>query len=169
VVAASLGAAPAGASEAQAAAAKFRQPTCAKEKKQVRKTSGKKKRAATVKYEQCVANRTVHRQVADSHLAGERTDGVKIDEIYCANGKWQRDAGRGGAVGTGGWRVIDARISRDGSGFTATVEAWIPGGRHVQAVVKEGDRWKVGYESNGEARNAGDVQRIDASGVCATL
>jgi hypothetical protein len=98
-----------------------------------------------------------------------RTDGVKVDTIYCANGKWQDDAGTGGAVRTGGWRVIEAKVSGGGSRFTATVEAYIPGGRHVQAVVKDGERWKVGYEWNGEARNAGDVERTDAAAVCATL
>lgn len=158
-----------GAGAADAAAAKFRQSTCAKQKAKIRKASGKRKRVALARYEQCRANLAVYRQVADSHLAGTRTDGVEIDTIYCANGQWQDDVGRGGAVGTQGWRVVDARMARDGRGFTATVEAKIPGGRHVQAVVKDGDRWQVGYEWNGEARNAGDVERSDASSACATL
>jgi len=169
VAVAGLAAAEAGGPDAAAAAAKFRQPTCAKEKAKVRKTTGKKRRAATAKHKQCMANLAVYHEVADSHLVGSRTDGVTIDTIYCANGKWQDDVARGGDVVTEGWRVIDARRSRDGSGFAATVEAWIPGGRHVQAIVKDGDRWKVGYEWNGEARNAGDVEKTDASSTCRTL
>ncbi|MEZ5124430.1 MAG: hypothetical protein R2736_23165 [Solirubrobacterales bacterium] len=169
VAVAGLAAAEAGGPDVAAAAAKFRQPTCAKEKAKVRKTTGQKRRAATAKHKQCMANLAVYQEVADSHLVGSRTDGVTIDTIYCANGKWQDDVGRGGAVGTQGWRVVDARMARDGRGFTATVEAKIPGGRHVQAVVKDGDRWQVGYEWNGEAHNAGDVERSDASSACATL
>lgn len=152
-----------------AAALKYKQPACGKFQKQVNKSTGAKKRAAKAKLKQCKADATVYRQVRDSHFVGERADGVEIDTLYCASGKWQDDVARGGDVGTSGWRIVDAKVSKDGRNFTAVVEAWIPGGKHVQGIIRNGDSWQVGYEFSGKINSPGPVEKRDARAACAAL
>jgi hypothetical protein len=162
-----LAAAVSVATDPAAAALKFKQPTCGKFQKQVKKSIGAKKRAAKAQLKQCKADAAVYRQVRDSHFVGERTDGVEIDTIYCANGKWQDDVAAGGDVGTSGWRIIDAKINKAGTKFTGTIEAWIPGGRHVQGVIRDGASWKIGWEFSGKINAAGPVEKRDARAACA--
>lgn len=151
------------------AAAKFKQPACGKYKKQVRKSSGAKKRAAKRNLKQCKADRLVYRQVRNFRFTGVRADGVDVDILYCANGKWQDDVADGGVVGTRGWRVVDAKVRRKGAGFSAVVEAWVPGGTRVQGLIRNGDGWQVGYESGGEVQSPGDAERTSARAACAAL
>jgi hypothetical protein len=151
------------------AATKYSQPGCAKLKAKIGKTTGKRKRAAKAAHKQCAANMTVYKQVRNSHFVGYRADDVKVDTIYCGTGKWQDDATTGGRVGDQGWRIVDAKVSKDGKRLTATVEAWIPGGRHVQALARNGDQWQVGWEWNGEGKDLGDVEKRDARAACAGL
>jgi hypothetical protein len=152
-----------------AAALKFKQPACGKFKKQVKKSTGAKKRAAKARLKQCKADAAVYKQVRNSHFYGYRADDVKIDNIYCANGKWQDDVETGGKVGTSGWRIVDAKVSKDRRRFTAVVEAWIPGGKHVQGIIRDGDAWQVGYEFGDKIYSPGTVEKRDARAACAAL
>ena len=151
------------------AALKYKQPACGKFQKQVNNSTGAKKRGAKAKLKQCQADATVYKQVRNSHFVGERSDGVEIDTLYCANGKWQDDVASGGKVGTSGWRIVDAKVSKDGRNFTAVVEAWIPGGKHVQGLIRNGDAWQVGYEFSGKINSPGPVEKRDAAATCAAL
>ena len=151
------------------AAPKYKQPTCGAFQKKVNKTSGAKKRAAKRSLKQCQANATVYKQVRDSRFVGTRSDGVEIDTQYCANGKWQDDVADGGKVGTQGWRIVDAKVRKGGGAFTAVIEAWIPGGRHVQGVIRDGASWQIGYEFGGEVKSPGEVEKTDAKAACAAL
>jgi hypothetical protein len=157
------------AADAQTSALKFKQPTCGKFKKQVKKTSGDKKRAAKYRLKQCKADMLVYKQVRNQRFVGIRADGIDVDIQYCANGKWQDDVADGGRVGTSGWRVVDAKVKRGGKRFSAVVEAWIPGGIRVQGVIRNGDHWQVGYEFGGEVKSPGDAERTDARAACAAL
>jgi len=151
------------------AALKYKQPTCGKFQKQVNNTTGVKKRAAKRKLKQCKANRQVYTQVRDSHFYGYRADDVKIDTIYCGNGKWQDDVDEDGEVHTQGWRIVDAKVRNGGRNLTATVEAWIPGGKHVQGLIRDGDQWQVGYEFGGRIFSPGDVEKRNVKATCASL
>jgi hypothetical protein len=152
-----------------AAKLKYKQPTCGKFQKQVNKTTGAKKRAAKRNLKQCKANMQVYKQVRDSRFVGTRADGVDVDTMYCGNGKWQDDVADGGRVGVNGWRIIDAKVSKGGTRFTAAVEAWIPGGRHVQGLIRNGDQWQIGYEFGGEVKSPGDMEKTNARAACAAL
>jgi hypothetical protein len=151
------------------AALKYKQPTCGKFQKQVNNSTGAKKRTAKAKLGQCQADAAVYKQVRNSHFVGYRADDVKIDTIYCGNGKWQDDVELGGDVGTSGWRIVDAKTSKDGRNFTAVVEAWIPGGKHVQGIIRNGDAWQIGYEFSGKINSPGPVEKRDARAACASL
>lgn len=158
-------AAPAGAS----AALKYKQPACGKFQKKVDNSTGAKKRAAKRSLKQCQANAQVYKQVRNSRFVGTRADGVEIDTLYCGNGKWQDDVAAGGRVGTSGWRIVDAKVQKGGAKLTAVVEAWIPGGKHVQGLVRNGDQWQVNYEFGGEVKSPGDVEKTSAAAACAAL
>lgn len=152
-----------------AAALKYKQPACGKLQKKVNNSTGAKKRAAKRKLKQCKANMQVYKQVRNSHFYGYRADDVKIDTIYCGNGKWQDDVDQDGEVRTQGWRIVDAKVRNGGRNLTATVEAWIPGGKHVQGLIRDGDQWQVGYEFGGKIFSPGDVEKRDAKAACANL
>jgi hypothetical protein len=154
---------------AASAKLKYKQPACGKLQKKVDNSSGAKKRAAKRSLKQCKANAQVYKQVRNSRFVGTRADGVEIDTIYCGNGKWQDDVADGGRVGTSGWRIVDAKVKQGGAKFTAVVEAWIPGGKHVQGLIRDGDQWQVGYEFGGEVKSPGDVEKTNASAACAAL
>lgn len=147
----------------------YKQPTCGKFQKKVNNSTGAKKRAAKRSLKQCQANMQVYKQVRNSRFVGTRADGVDIDTMYCGNGKWQDDVADGGRIGTNGWRIVDAKVKKGGTKFTAVVEAWIPGGKHVQGVIRDGDQWQVGYEFGGEVKSPGNVEKTNASAACAAL
>lgn len=165
VVGALVLAAPSGA----AAKLKYKQPTCGKFQKKVNNSTGAKKRAAKKSLKECKANMQVYKQVRNSHFVGTRADGIEIDTIYCGNGKWQDDVATGGKIGTNGWRIVDAKVKKGGTKFTAVVEAWIPGGRFVQGVIRDGAEWQVGYEFDGEVKSPGIVTKTNASAACAAF
>lgn len=154
---------------AASAKLKYKQPACGKFQKQANKWTGAKKRAAKRNLKQCKANMQVYKQVRNSRFTGTRSDGVEVDILYCANGKWQDDVADGGRVGTNGWRVVDAKVRRGGQRFSAVVEAWIPGGIRVQGLIRDGAEWQAGYESGGEVRSPGPAEKTDASAACAAL
>jgi hypothetical protein len=147
---------------------KYKQPTCGKFQKKVNNSTGAKKRAAKHSLKQCKANMQVYKQVRNSHFVGYRADYVKIDTLYCGNGKWQDDVATDGRRGTSGWRIVDAKVKKNGN-FTAVVEAWIPGGRFVQGLIRNGAQWQVGYEFGGEVKSPGNVEKTNASTACAAL
>jgi len=145
---------------------KFKQPACGKLQKKVGKAKpGAPKRSARRAFSQCRANTKAYRQIRNAHYEGARTDGVEIDSTYCANGKVDSR----GQVYRDGWRVVDAKVRAGGRRLTATVEAWIPGGRFVQGIIRAGNVWKVGYEFGGKINNAGVVTRTNATATCKTL
>jgi hypothetical protein len=168
VVLALLAAALVGPSQASAAL-KYKQPTCGKLQKKVNNSTGAKKQSAKRALKQCQANMQVFKQVRNLHFVGTRSDGVEVDTIYCGNGKWQRDVAEGGEVGTNGWRIVDAKVKKGGTKFSAAIEAWIPGGKHVQGVIRNGDQWQIGYEFAGEVRSPGDVEKTNAAAACAAF
>lgn len=147
----------------------YKQPTCGKFQKKVNNSTGAKKRAAKRSLKQCQANMQVYKQVRNSRFVGTRADGVEIDTVYCGNGKWQDDVADGGRIGTNGWRIVDAKVKKGGTKFTAVVEAWIPGGKHVQGLIRDGAQWQVGYEFGGEVKSPGNVEKTNASAACAAL
>lgn len=148
---------------------KYKQPACGKFQKKVNKTTGAKKRAAKKSLKQCKANMQVYKQVRNSHFVGTRADGVEIDNIYCGNGKWQDDVATGGRIGASGWRIVDAKVKQGGTKFTAVVEAWIPGGRFVQGLIRNGAEWQVGYEFAGKIHSPGVVEKTNARAACAAF
>ncbi len=154
---------------AASAKLKYKQPACGKFQKQVNNSTGAKKRTAKLALKQCKANAQVYRQVRNSHFVGTRADGISIDTIYCGNGKWQDDVATNGRIGTHGWRVVDAKVKKGGKRFSATLEAWIPGGRFVQGVIRNGAEWQVGYEFGGQVKSPGVVTKTNASAACAAL
>lgn len=158
-----------GAASDAEAALKYKQPACGKFQKQANNSKGAKKRAAKAKLKQCKADETVYKQVRDSHFVGTRADGVEIDTLYCANGKWQDDVATGGKVGTSGWRIVDAKVGKGATKFSAVIEAWIPGGKHVQGVIRDGATWQIGWEFSGKINDAGTVEKRDARAACAAL
>jgi hypothetical protein len=111
----------------------------------------------------------VYKQVRNSRFVGTRADYVEVDTIYCGNGKWQDDVASGGKIGTSGWRIVNAKVKQGGTKFTAAVEAWIPGGKHVQGLIRNGAEWQVGYEFSGEVKSPGVVEKTNASAACAAL
>jgi hypothetical protein len=151
------------------AALKYKQPTCGKFQKKVNNSTGAKKQAAKRALKQCKANMQVYKQVRNSHFVGTRADGVEIDTIYCGNGKWQDDVADGGDVETNGWRIVDAKVKKGGTKFSAAIEAWIPGGKHSQGVIRDGDQWQIGYEFAGEVKSPGDVEKTNAAAACAAF
>lgn len=163
-----LAAAVAMTADAQAAL-KYKQPSCGKFQKQVNNSTGAKKRSAKAKLKQCKANATVYKQVRNSRFVGTRADGVDVDTMYCGNGKWQDDVADGGRVGTSGWRIVDAKVKKGNRNFTAVIEAWIPGGKHVQGVIRDGDTWQIGWEFSGQINDAGTVTKTNAKAACAAL
>ncbi len=148
---------------------KYKQPTCGKFQKKVNNSTGAKKRAAKQSLKQCKADMQVYKQVRNSHFVGTRADYVEIDTLYCGNGKWQDDVATGGRIGTSGWRIVDAKVKQGGTKFTAVVEAWIPGGRFVQGLIRNGAEWQVGYEFGGEVKSPGVVTKTNARAACAAL
>ena len=151
---------------AAAAKLKFKQPACGKLKQKIGKAkTGAAKRSARRAHAQCAANMKVYRQVRNRHFEGYRTDNIRIDNTYCANGAWTDD----GRVRRDGWRVIDAKVRAGGKRFSAVVEAWIPGGRHVQGIIRQGDVWKIGYEFGGKIHQPGVMTRTNATADCKTL
>ncbi|NLT06740.1 MAG: hypothetical protein GXY03_10590 [Solirubrobacterales bacterium] len=151
---------------AAAAKLKFKQPACGKLKKKANKAKpGGAKRSARRAFRQCQANMKAYRQIRNFQYVGSRTDGLAIDSTYCANGKVANRT----EVYRQGWRVVDAKVARNGKRLKAIVEAWIPGGRFVQGILRQGDVWKVGYESGGRVFNAGEVTRTRAASACRSL
>ena len=53
--------------------------------------------------------------------------------------------------------------------FHAVVEAWLPGGKHVQGIIRDGDARQVGWEWNGELRDPGPVEKRNARAACTSL
>ena len=148
--------------------AAVKQPNCAKQKAKVRKAKGKAKRTARKALKQCQNNRLVYNQVKNARITGVRADGVAVDDIYCANGRWQSDAGSGGKVYRTSWYVSSARV-RSPKKFTAVVVGKVAGGTHEIAVARNGKKWKVGWTHFDEPRDLGDATRTGARKLCAGL
>ena len=167
----------AGAGQAEA---KFKQPGCAKFKKKIKKAKSKaRKQQLKRKFKQCRANRSVYNQVKDSRFTGAREDGLPVDIILCANGKFADDPdGQFGTVYTKGWRITDARIR--GKNFTAVYEALISKSKvgntkQVQIATRSGSlakkrgKWQSGTESFGVPDLLGDVEKTGAKKECRKL
>jgi hypothetical protein len=162
------------------AQAKFKQPGCAKFKKQMKKTNSKaKKQRLKRKLKQCKKNRKVYDQVKNSRFTGAREDGLPVDIILCANGKFADDPdSQFGETYRKGWRITDARIR--GKNFTATYEAFISRSKigntqqfqiatRAGSLAKKNGKWQSGTESFGVPDNLGDVTKTNARKECSKL
>ncbi len=162
------------------AQAKFKQPGCAKFKKQVKKANSKaKKQRLKRKFKQCKKNRKVYNQVKNSRFVGAREDGEPVDLIFCANGKVVDDPGSPfEQVYRKGWRITDAKVR--GKNFTATYEAFISKSKigntnqfqiatRAGSLAKKKGKWQSGTESFGVPDNLGDVKKTNAKKQCSKL
>jgi len=137
------------------------------------KLKKKKGKKAKARFRRCLeqnkANRIVYRQLKNSRLVGERGDGEEIEDVYCANGKWEaRSTGSyGTGVATGRWwRIADARVRRGGKWINAFLEG--QGGYRI-GLQRRGSQWRYGIATFDRIEDPGDVTRTDAARECRTL
>lgn len=150
------------------AAAKVSQPNCGKQKAKVKRSKGKAKAAAKRGLKRCKRARTVYGQVKNSHFYGYRADGVKIDSVYCANGKFQGNVALGGDVEKGGW-YVNLVSFRNAKNYEAQVIGKIKGGTYELGIARKGSKWQVGYTLHDENRELGDAEKRDGKSLCAKL
>ena len=116
------------------------------------------------------ANRVAYNQIKNSRFVGVRGDGEGIEDIYCANGKFESRATSstyGTGVSTGRkWTIKDARVKRGGK----WIDAFLSGSDGYEvALQRRGDQWKFGVASLGRILYPGDVEKTNAAKDCATL
>lgn len=150
------------------AGAKVSQPGCGKQKAQVKKAKGKAKAGAKLLLKRCKQARIVYSQVKDSHFYGYRADGILIDTVFCANGKFQGDVGLKGPVVKRGW-YVELVSFKNSKNYTAQVIASIKGGTHEMGLDRKGKKWKVGYTYHDEVKQLGDAEKRNARALCSKL
>lgn len=137
---------------------------------QIAKCGKFKKKAAKKRCQkQNQANRIVFNQVKNSKFVGERGDGQSLEDVYCANGKWESRAtdSYGTGVSTGKrWRIANARVRNGGKWVNAFLTG--QGGFEI-ALQRRGKQWKIGVASLGRILYPGNVDKTNASKECATL
>ena len=138
---------------------------------QVAKCGKLKKKAAKKRcLKQNKANRIAFNQIKNSTFVGERGDGEEIDDIYCANGKFEARAtdSYGTGISTGRWwQVRDAKVKRGGKWIDAHLRG--PGGYEI-ALQRRGKQWRYGIASSfGGIEDPGDVEKANAAKACRTL
>lgn len=149
-------------SEADAAKAGPAVTKCGKLKKQAQK------RACL---EQNQANRLAFNQIKNSKFVGQRGDGEYVEDIYCANGKFESrstSSSYGTGVSTGRrWKIDDAVVRQGGMWINAILKG--PEGFEI-GLQRRGTEWLYGItRSFGEIEQAGPVEKTNAAGDCATL
>lgn len=150
------------------AAAKVSQPNCGKQKAKVKRSKGKAKTAAKRSLKQCMRARTIYNQVKNSHFYGYRADGILIDSVYCANGRFQGDVAMGSAVEKGGW-YVNLVSFKNAKNYEAQIIGKIKGGTRELGIARKGTKWQVGYTYFDENRELGDAEKRDGKALCAKL
>jgi hypothetical protein len=140
---------------------------------QLAKCGKLKKKGKKARFRKCLkqnkANRIAFRQLKDSRLVGERGDGEEVEDVYCANGKWEsRLTGRyGTGVSTGRWwRIADARVRNGGKWINAFLRG--PEGYEI-GLQRRGSQWRYGIATFDRIEDPGDVTKTDAAKECRTL
>ena len=150
------------------AEAKYKQPTCGKFTKKLKKAKGAKKKLAKLALKNCKNDRKVYNRVKDSRFVGVRSDGVEEDITLCANGIVADDVdSEFGQIFRGGWRIDISKVK--GRYFEAGFAAKIDGGERVGALKFDRSGWQVGIFSLDTLYEFGPAERTDARELCATL
>ncbi|MBK8294409.1 MAG: hypothetical protein IPK93_06415 [Solirubrobacterales bacterium] len=157
------------------AEAKFKQAGCAKFKKKLKKAKGNKKLRLKYKLKECKANRKAYNQIKNSRFVGFRSDGLPVDIILCANGRFADDYGTGsGEVYKKGWRITGAKFR--GKNFTAVYEALDSQTKtqistRAGSLAKKKGKWQSGIGSSNftEPERLGDVTKTNAKKICNKL
>jgi hypothetical protein len=116
------------------------------------------------------ANRIAFNQIKDSQFVGVRGDGEEIEDVYCANGKFEAratDSTYGTGVSTGRhWTIVNAKVKRGGK----WIDAFLKGtGGYEIALQRRGAQWKYGIASFGRILEPGNVEKTSATRACAAL
>ena len=115
------------------------------------------------------ANRIAFNQIKNSQFVGARGDGAGIEDVYCANGKYESRTSDsyGTGISTGKWwSVSEARVKQGGKWINAFVKA--SDGFEI-ALQRRGSQWKFGIASLGRILDPGDVTKTNAAKACQTL
>lgn len=146
---------------------------CAKLKRGFGKLNPAKKRNALRRFRACLrqnkANRIAYNQIKDARYVGVRGDGMSVDHIFCANGRYEtRTSSRSGTGVSSGrrWRVTNSFVRSRGRWINAIVRG--QGGLEI-AIARRGAQWKVGISSFDRVTDPGDVDRTSARGACSSL
>ncbi len=153
-----------------ATAAKWKQPTCGKFKKQIKTTQKQAKKAKTAAQKRraqagtkrarggltkCQDNRKAYAQIKNASYESVDDSGLflfTVTETFCSTGRWSdSDEWR-----NTGWRVTNSRFKNE-KNFSAVVEGFISHQKtmdgtpymtlHRIALVREGDNWTRGTVS----------------------
>jgi hypothetical protein len=146
---------------------------CAKFKQGIGGLSGAQKAAKLRQLNDCLAqnkaNRVAFNQIKDSRFVGTRGDGEGVEDIYCANGKFEsRTSGYyGTGVSTGSsWRIAEATVRQGGR----WIDAFLKGADGYEiGLSRRGGRWQVAIASLGRLLEPGDVVKTNAAADCAKL
>ncbi|HEX5712754.1 MAG TPA: hypothetical protein VFX85_05525 [Solirubrobacterales bacterium] len=114
------------------------------------------------------ANRIAFNQIKDSKFVGTRGDGEGVEDIYCANGRYEsRTSGSSGtAVSRGSfWRIEGATVRQGGK----WIDAFLVSGSYEIGISRRGDQWQIGVASLGRILYPGDVTKSNAAADCAAL
>jgi hypothetical protein len=153
---------------ADSAQAKYTQPNCKTQAKNVRKAKGARKRLAKSRLKACKSNLKAYKRVRNFRFTGTRSDGEPIDIVLCANGKVGDDIDSGyGQITRKGWRIDTSRFR--GRYFEAGFAAKINGGERVGALKFDKQGWQVGIYSLDRLYEFGPAKRTNAKKICRTL
>lgn len=129
-------------------AAGYKQSTCKREKKAVKKASGKSKRNAKAAHKACRFRLKVYKE-----LKGNRFTSQTGDLTLCGNGKLIRDAGAADeTVFEQGW-IVDAAM-KTRTGWEADIRAKGSTGKFIGYINRRGDGYEAGYVSLSAATKA---------------
>ena len=114
------------------------------------------------------ANRIAFNQIKDSKFVGTRGDGEGVEDIYCANGRYESRTS--GSYGTGiskgsFWRIEGATVRQGGK----WIDAFLVSGSYEIGISRRGDQWQIGIASLGRILSPGDVTKTSAAAECAAL
>lgn len=152
------------------AEAKYKQPSCGKFKKAIKKAKGKnQKLRAKSNLKSCKDNRKVYNKVKNGRYVGVREDGQPIDITLCANGKAADDVGSEfEQVYRKGWKIEGAKVK--GKYFEGGFEASLGANANRAGSLKlDKSGWQVGIYSLGESYEFGPAERTNAAKLCKQL
>jgi hypothetical protein len=115
------------------------------------------------------ANRIAFNQIKNSAFVGARGDGAGVEDVYCANGKFESRSSDsyGTGVSSGrSWKVVDAKVKQGGK----WIDAFVKGSDGFEiALQRRGTQWRYGVASLGRILYPGDVEKTNAAAACRTL